>query len=64
MKLYRAFATVGGLTMLSRILGFIRDILLARVFGTGFVADAFVVAFRFPNPVSYTHLTLPTNREV
>jgi putative peptidoglycan lipid II flippase len=49
MKLYRAFATVGGLTMISRILGFMRDILLARVFGTGLVADAFVVAFRFPN---------------
>ena len=49
MKLYRAFATVGGLTMVSRILGFMRDILLARVFGTGLVADAFVVAFRFPN---------------
>ena len=49
MKLYRAFATVGGLTLISRILGFLRDILLARVFGTGLVADAFVVAFRFPN---------------
>jgi putative peptidoglycan lipid II flippase len=49
MTLYRAFATVGGLTLISRILGFLRDILLARVFGTGFVADAFVVAFRFPN---------------
>jgi putative peptidoglycan lipid II flippase len=49
MKLYRAFATVGGLTLVSRILGFLRDILLARVFGTGLVADAFVVAFRFPN---------------
>ena len=49
MNLYRAFATVGGLTMVSRVLGFFRDILLAAVFGTGLVADAFVVAFRFPN---------------
>lgn len=49
MNLYRAFATVGGLTMVSRVLGFCRDILLAAVFGTGLVADAFVVAFRFPN---------------
>ncbi len=49
MKLYRSFATVGGLTMLSRILGFVRDIMFARVMGTGLVADAFVVAFRFPN---------------
>jgi putative peptidoglycan lipid II flippase len=49
MKLYRAFATVGSLTMVSRILGFGRDILIARVLGTGAVADAFVVAFQFPN---------------
>lgn len=49
MKLYRSFFTVGGLTMLSRVLGFVRDIMFARVMGTGLVADAFVVAFRFPN---------------
>lgn len=49
MNLYRAFATVGGLTMMSRLFGFIRDILIAAVIGTGFVADAFFVAFRFPN---------------
>ncbi|MCB1511197.1 MAG: murein biosynthesis integral membrane protein MurJ, partial [Hyphomicrobiaceae bacterium] len=47
--LYRAFATVGGLTMVSRLLGFIRDILIAAALGTGGVADAFFVAFRFPN---------------
>ncbi len=49
MKLYSAFATVGGLTMASRILGFVRDILIAAVLGTGAVADAFFVAFRLPN---------------
>lgn len=49
MNLYRSFATVGGLTMLSRVLGFVRDILAAAVLGTGPVADAFYVAFRFPN---------------
>jgi putative peptidoglycan lipid II flippase len=49
MRLYRAFATVGGLTLLSRILGFVRDILFAAAFGSGMVADAFNVAFRFPN---------------
>ncbi len=49
MKLYRAFATVGGLTMVSRILGFVRDILIAAALGVGPVADAFFVAFRFPN---------------
>ena len=49
MALYRAFATVGGLTMLSRVLGFVRDILFAAAFGSGWVADAFNIAFRFPN---------------
>ncbi len=49
MRLYRAFATVGGLTMVSRVFGFLRDILIAAVLGTGAVADAFFVAFRFPN---------------
>ena len=49
MNLYRSFATVGGLTMVSRILGFVRDILIAAVLGTGIIADAFFVAFRLPN---------------
>ncbi|MBI1385921.1 MAG: murein biosynthesis integral membrane protein MurJ [Rhizobiales bacterium] len=49
MGLYRAFATVGGLTMVSRVLGFVRDILIAGVLGTGVVADAFFAAFRLPN---------------
>ena len=41
--------TVGGFTLLSRISGFIRDIILAAVLGAGPVADAFFVAFRLPN---------------
>jgi putative peptidoglycan lipid II flippase len=45
----RSIATVGGWTMASRVLGFVRDILIARVLGAGFEADAFFVAFRFPN---------------
>jgi putative peptidoglycan lipid II flippase len=49
MRLYRAFFTVGGMTGISRVLGFVRDILIAAVIGTGVVADAFFVAFRFPN---------------
>ncbi|MDX2263599.1 MAG: murein biosynthesis integral membrane protein MurJ [Hyphomicrobiales bacterium] len=49
MKLYRSFATVGGLTGVSRVLGFVRDVLIAAVLGAGWVADAFFVAFRFPN---------------
>lgn len=49
MKMYKSFATVGGLTLLSRVFGFMRDILIAATLGSGWVADAFVVAFRFPN---------------
>jgi len=49
MRLYRSFATVGGLTLLSRVFGFLRDILIAATLGSGAVADAFFVAFRFPN---------------
>lgn len=49
MALIRSLATVGGLTMASRVLGFVRDILIALVIGAGPVADAFFVAFRFPN---------------
>nr|WP_244313925.1 murein biosynthesis integral membrane protein MurJ [Roseibium denhamense] len=45
----RNFATVGGATLLSRLLGFARDILLAAAVGAGPVADAFAVAFRLPN---------------
>lgn len=48
-SLYRNFFNVGAMTMLSRILGFVRDMLLASVLGTGMAADAFVAAFRFPN---------------
>ncbi|XSG81624.1 MAG: murein biosynthesis integral membrane protein MurJ [Methyloligella sp. ZOD6] len=41
--------TVGGFTLLSRITGFIRDVVLAAVLGAGPIADAFFVAFRLPN---------------
>ena len=45
----RGFLTVGGWTLLSRVLGFARDILIARFLGTGAVAEAFFVAFSLPN---------------
>jgi len=41
--------TVGGLTLVSRVTGFVRDIVMAAVLGAGPVADAFLVAFRLPN---------------
>src|ERR1700741_726643 len=41
--------TVGGYTLLSRVTGFARDIMLAQILGAGPVADAFFVAFRLPN---------------
>ncbi len=49
MTLLKSVATVGGFTMISRILGFVRDILIASVIGAGPVSDAFFVAFRIPN---------------
>ncbi|MDA0997464.1 MAG: murein biosynthesis integral membrane protein MurJ [Proteobacteria bacterium] len=49
MNLMRAVSAIGGMTMLSRLFGFIRDILIANYLGAGAAADCFVVAFRFPN---------------
>ncbi len=49
MSLLRSIATIGGLTAVSRVLGFIRDVLTAALLGTGPVADAFFVALRLPN---------------
>ncbi|MBK20570.1 MAG: murein biosynthesis integral membrane protein MurJ [Rhodospirillaceae bacterium] len=49
MVLLRSIITVGGFTMMSRILGFVRDILVAAFLGAGAIADAFFVAFKMPN---------------
>ena len=49
MNLLSALAKIGSMTMLSRVLGFVRDAVLARIFGAGIAMDAFVVAFRLPN---------------
>jgi len=49
MNLLRAVATVSSLTMVSRVLGFVRDFFIARAFGAGLLTDAFFVAFRIPN---------------
>ncbi|MEN6464178.1 MAG: murein biosynthesis integral membrane protein MurJ [Syntrophaceae bacterium] len=48
-KVAKAAGVVGISTMLSRIFGFIRDMVVARYFGAGMVTDAFFVAFRIPN---------------
>jgi putative peptidoglycan lipid II flippase len=49
MSLLRSVATVGSYTLISRIFGFVRDILTAAILGAGPVADAFFVAQRLPN---------------
>jgi putative peptidoglycan lipid II flippase len=49
MSLLRGAFTVGGWTLVSRVLGFARDMVIARAIGIGWVADAWAVAFRFPN---------------
>jgi putative peptidoglycan lipid II flippase len=45
----RRIATVGGLTLISRVTGFVRDVVMAAVLGAGPLADAFFIAFRLPN---------------
>lgn len=49
MNLVRAAGTIGGLTLVSRILGMVRDTLMARYVGAGFASDAFLIAWRLPN---------------
>jgi putative peptidoglycan lipid II flippase len=48
-SLIKSVGTIGGLTLVSRIFGFARDMLLARVLGAGLAADAFQLAFTLPN---------------
>ena len=48
-QLFKATSLVGGMTLISRILGFARDMVLARYFGAGVVMDAFTQAFKIPN---------------
>ena len=48
-KLIKSTSTVAIFTLLSRIAGFARDIILASIFGAGGIFDAFVVAFKLPN---------------
>ena len=49
MNLLKALATISSLTLVSRILAFVRDVLIARIFGAGMATDAFFVAFKLPN---------------
>src|SRR5258705_9753098 len=49
MNLIKATGTIGGLTLVSRVAGFAREMLMSRVMGASWQADAFFVAFRLPN---------------
>lgn len=49
MKLLRSTAIIGSLTLVSRLLGLVRDVLIARYLGAGAVSDAFFTAFKLPN---------------
>src|SRR5258706_12051077 len=49
MNLLKAVAAVSSMTLVSRILGFVRDTVVARAFGAGVATDAFFVAFKIPN---------------
>src|SRR3982751_4381320 len=49
MNLLRVLLAVSSLTLVSRVLGYVRDFFIARAFGAGLATDAFFVAFRIPN---------------
>ena len=49
VRLMRGFLTVGGWTLLSRLVGFLRDVMMAAYLGAGPVAEAFLIAFSLPN---------------
>ncbi|MTH46563.1 murein biosynthesis integral membrane protein MurJ [Intestinirhabdus alba] len=49
MNLLKSLAAVSSMTLFSRVLGFARDAIIARIFGAGMATDAFFVAFRLPN---------------
>ncbi len=49
MNLLKALATISSMTLLSRIMGFLRDMIIASTFGASFYTDAFLVAFKLPN---------------
>lgn len=49
MSLFKSIATFGGFTFVSRITGFLRDMVLANMLGAGMVSDAFFVSFKLPN---------------
>ena len=49
MRLLKSTAIIGSLTLVSRLLGLVRDVLIARLLGAGLVSDAFFTAFKLPN---------------
>lgn len=49
LSVIKSILTIGGWTMVSRVLGFVRDLLIANFLGAGMMADAFFVAFKLPN---------------
>src|SRR5580693_8137895 len=49
MSLVKSTATIGGYTLLSRVLGFLRDVTIASSLGASYLSDAFFVAFKLPN---------------
>jgi putative peptidoglycan lipid II flippase len=49
MNLLKSLATISGLTLVSRILAFVRDVLIAGIFGAGIANDAYIIATRLPN---------------
>jgi putative peptidoglycan lipid II flippase len=49
MNLLRSVGTIGGMTLVSRVFGFVRDMMIARVLGASAMGDAWQLAFQLPN---------------
>jgi len=49
MRLIKSTAIIGSLTLVSRLLGLVRDMLIAKFLGAGVISDAFFTAFKLPN---------------
>ena len=66
-RLFKATIIVSSMTLISRLLGFVRDMLIARLFGVDLATDAFFVAFKIPNLLrrlftegAFAHALVPT----
>ena len=59
---FKIISIIGSLTLVSRVLGYIRDLLIARFLGAGLVSDAFFVSFKFLSTAGAARVTHPVSK--